>query len=358
MKELLEILCAHLEQGTPVALARVVAHKGSAPRGTGSRLLAGGQGLLAGTVGGGLAEAKTLEACQKALAEGTARVLDFSLTGVLAAKSDMICGGTLRVLVEPFFPATASLALFKALRAALTVGGATLVTHLGGLVPQGDAPFQANPVLSEHLGHTVLFPAAQAMGAALAQKTVGQLMAAVAPPQEAALCFVQGNAYFVDHFPPPLRMIIAGGGHVSRPTAQIAALAGFEVTVLDDRPEFAEASRFPQATAVHTAPEFAHCFDGLPITPRTYIVIVTRGHMHDASALAQALRTKAGYIGMIGSRRKKAEVYAGMRAMGFTDEDLDRVRCPIGLDIGAETPEEIGVSIVGECIAHRRGVRF
>ncbi|WP_027187471.1 XdhC family aldehyde oxidoreductase maturation factor [Desulfovibrio cuneatus] len=358
MKELLEIACAHLEQGTPVALARVVAHKGSAPRGTGSRLLAGVQGLLAGTVGGGLAEAKTLEACQQALAEGTARILDFSLTGMLAAKSDMICGGTLRVLVEPFFPATAPLALYKALLAALTARGATLVTRLGSILPQGDATFQVTPVLVEHLGHSVLFPAAEPMGVPLAQETVAQLMAAVAPPQEAALCRVQGDEYFVDYFPPPLRMIIAGGGHVSRPTAQIAALAGFEVTVLDDRPEFAEASRFPWATAVHMTPEFAHCFAGLPITPRTYIVIVTRGHVHDASALAQALRTEAGYIGMIGSRRKKAEVYAGMRAMGFTDEDLARVCCPIGLDIRAETPEEIAVSIVGECIAHLRGARF
>ncbi len=352
MKEIVQLLCDSLEKNTPVALARVVAHKGSAPRGTGSRLLAGGQGLLAGTIGGGLAEAKTLEACQQALAEGTARFLDFSLTGVLAAKSDMICGGTLRVLVEPFFPETAPLALFKALLAALPVGGATLVTNLGNKVPQ------AHHAYPEFLGHSVLFPNAQAMGAPLAQEVLGQLMAAVVPPQEAALCHVQGEEYFVDHFPPPLRMIIAGGGHVSRPTAHIAALAGFEVTVLDDRPEFAEAARFPWATAVCTAPDFAECFAGLPITPRTYIVIVTRGHLHDASALAQALRTKAGYIGMIGSRRKKAEVYAGMRAMGFTDEDLDRVRCPIGLDIGAETPEEIAVSIVGECIAHRRGVRF
>ena len=357
MKELLKTLCAELEQGSPVALARVVAHKGSAPRGTGSRLLAGGQGLLAGTVGGGLAEAKTLEACQQALAEGTARILDFSLTGVLAAKSDMICGGTLRVLVEPFFPDTAPLGLFKALLAALHQEGATLITCLGNSVPQGDATFKATAVLPEHVGHTVLFPAAKPMGAPLPQEAVAQLMAVVAPQQEAALCCVQGVEYFVDHFPPPLRMIIAGGGHVSRPTAHIAALAGFEVTVLDDRAEFAEASRFPEATAVHTAPEFAHCFVGLPITPRTYIVIVTRGHMHDAAALAQALRTKAGYIGMIGSKRKKAEVYAGMRAMGFTDQDLDRVRCPIGLAIGAETPEEIAVSIVGECIAHRRGAR-
>lgn len=355
MKELLELLCAHLEQGTPVALARVVAHKGSAPRGTGSRLLAGGQGLLAGTVGGGLAEAKTLEACQQALAEGSARIVDFSLTGVLAAKSDMICGGTLRVLVEPYFPATAPLALFKALLAALSDGGATLVTRLGNIVPQGDTSFQTTSVLPENFAHTVLFPQAQAMGAPLNQEAVGQLMAAVAPPQEAALCQVQGEEFFVDHFPPPLRMIIVGGGHVSRPTAQIAALAGFEVKVLDDRPEFAEASRFPQATAMQTAPGFANCFAGLPVTQRTYIVIVTRGHLHDAATLAQALHTAAGYIGMIGSKRKKAEVYSGMRAMGFTDADLNRVHCPIGLAIGAETPEEIAVSIVGECIAHRRG---
>ena len=102
-------------------------------------------------------------------------------------------------------------------------------------------------------------------------------------------------------------------------------------------------------------PDFAHCFDELAPGTRDYIVIVTRGHLHDGTVLAQALRTEATYIGMIGSSRKKEQVFQRMREEGFTQTDLERVHSPIGLAIGAETPEEIAISIIAQCIAHRRG---
>ena len=160
---------------------------------------------------------------------------------------------------------------------------------------------------------------------------------------------------FAEPYYPPQRLIIAGGGHVSRPTVTAGALAGFEVHVLDDRPEYARPERFPEAASTRVAPDFAHCFDAFNPGPRDYIVIVTRGHLHDGAVLAQALRTKATYIGMIGSSRKKEQVFQRMREEGFSTEDLDRVFSPIGLAIGAETPEEIAVSIIAQCIAHRRG---
>jgi xanthine dehydrogenase accessory factor len=160
------------------------------------------------------------------------------------------------------------------------------------------------------------------------------------------------DRWFLEPWIGPSPLYIAGAGHVSRPTAQVAAMAGFRVTVLDDRPEFANARRFPQAHEIRVQ-DLHSCLEDLPIGPDASLVIVTRGHVHDAAVLAQALRTPAGYIGMIGSRRKRDSIYQLLRGHGFGDADFARVHCPVGLDIGAETPEEIAVSIVAELIQNR-----
>jgi xanthine dehydrogenase accessory factor len=153
-------------------------------------------------------------------------------------------------------------------------------------------------------------------------------------------------------------LYIFGGGHVALPTTHLAAMTGFNVVVLDDRPEFSAAERFPEAAETHTIASFGTAFDNLPVNGSTYIIIVTRGHLHDRTVLAQALKTPAVYIGMIGSRRKRDEIYQGLLKDGYTAADIDRVHCPIGLAIGAGTPEEIAVSIVAEIIAVRAGLRL
>jgi len=163
-----------------------------------------------------------------------------------------------------------------------------------------------------------------------------------------------GGSYALEPWAAASPLYIFGAGHVSRPTAQVAALAGFRVTVLDDRPEFANAERFPQAET-RVLDGYDDCFAKLSAGPGAFVVIVTRWHVHDAEVLGQALSTGAGYIGMIGSRRKRDAVYQRLRGQGFTDADLARVHCPIGLDIGAETPEEIAVSIVAELVQARAG---
>lgn len=122
----------------------------------------------------------------------------------------------------------------------------------------------------------------------------------------------------------------------------------------DDRAEFANAERYPRAREVSVLDSFADCFDELGSDD--YVVIVTRGHLHDRDVLAQALNTGAGYIGMIGSSRKREGVYRSLLAGGYTEDDLQRVHCPIGLAIGADTPEEIAVSIVAEMIRNRAGL--
>jgi xanthine dehydrogenase accessory factor len=129
-------------------------------------------------------------------------------------------------------------------------------------------------------------------------------------------------------------------------------MADFRVVVIDDRPMFANLERFPDADQVLVEP-FEMAFDKLQINPRSYVVIVTRGHLHDGVVLEQAVQTDAGYIGMIGSRRKIAVLYKDLMEKGIKKELLDRVHAPIGLHIHSETPAEIAISIMAELIKVR-----
>jgi xanthine dehydrogenase accessory factor len=149
-------------------------------------------------------------------------------------------------------------------------------------------------------------------------------------------------------------LFVFGGGHIAVPLVKMAAMVGFRITVIDERPEFGCAERFPEAEKALSA-EIPQAYNQLEIDKGAYIVIITHGHKGDEAALEGALRTPAKYIGMIGSKAKNAAVYSHLTAKGFTAEDLARVHGPIGLRIKAQTPEEIAVSILGEMIAVKRG---
>jgi xanthine dehydrogenase accessory factor len=144
-----------------------------------------------------------------------------------------------------------------------------------------------------------------------------------------------------------------GAGHVAQPTAHLAAMVGFQVWVLDDRKDYAHPERFPEAQRVKVLDSFERAFTDLAVTSDSYVIIFTHGHLHDKIVLAQALTTDAGYIGMIASRRKRNTIYDALRAEGVPQSQIDRVHSPIGIAIGAETPEEIAVSIVAEMILQR-----
>lgn len=146
-----------------------------------------------------------------------------------------------------------------------------------------------------------------------------------------------------------------GAGHVAQQVAPLARLVDFRTVVMDDRSEFANRQRFPDADEITVLQSFDGCLQGLDIDRESYIVIVTRGHLHDKVVLEQALRTDARYIGMIGSRVKRARIFGELKENGFNENDLARVHSPIGTNISAETPEEIGISIVGELIQARAG---
>jgi xanthine dehydrogenase accessory factor len=152
----------------------------------------------------------------------------------------------------------------------------------------------------------------------------------------------------------PATLVIIGGGHIGKALAIIGDLCGFSVEVVDDRPVYANAERFPEAERV-TQGRFDEVLEGYPIDSNTYVVCVTRGHKHDETSLRAVAGSPAAYVGMIGSKRRVSAVLQHLVEDGVDPEAVARVHTPIGLDIGAETPEEIAVSIMAEIIMARRG---
>ncbi len=336
MRSILSHLCTLLEEGQTAVLASIVDSTGSAPRSHGTRMLYCHDGRLLGTIGGGELEGKCIARAREMLAGGTDYdLLRFALNAGEAAAVGMICGGNVLVLLQRLAPEAGATAFFQGLRQAFAAGAAPLLLTL---MPQEGAP--------RLLVHVPGDAAAPDLVPELRDEVLRRIGRSDLP-------YTVTSAFGTLHAEPlvrPLRLHLAGAGHVALATAHMAGFLGYEVVVIDDRPEFASRERFPQASEVRVSP-FANCLGQL--TAGDYVVIVTRGHLHDQEVLAQALRTGAGYIGMIGSRRKRDAIYTALRQQGVSESDLGRVHSPIGLPIGGESPEEIALSIMAEIQQYR-----
>lgn len=162
-----------------------------------------------------------------------------------------------------------------------------------------------------------------------------------------------GRMFIAEPYFPESRLIVLGGGHIALPLVEFASKCGFSVSVADDRPTFANEQRFPWAKKV-VCESFSRCIPLLNINASAFVVIITRGHRHDIDCLKQVLGLETAYTGMIGSRRRVRAAMEQLLAEGYPKEKLDEVRAPIGLDIGAQTPEEIAISILSEVIKYKR----
>ncbi|HDP36433.1 MAG TPA: xanthine dehydrogenase [Candidatus Atribacteria bacterium] len=256
MTEILKEALRRVDKGEVIALVTVVETKGSTPRGGGAKMLVNKDGLIAGTIGGGVTEARVIEEAKQAMKEGKGRFLVYHLTKEQAALDEgAICGGEMKV--------------------------------------------------------------------------------------------------FIDVLQPKEEVLIFGAGHIAVYVSKLMKMIGFKVTVIDDREEFANKERFPEADEI-IAEDIKKALSHLKITHSTYIIVVTRGHLRDEEALGSVIRSNAAYIGMIGSRKKNATVFQHLEEQEVSAQELKKVHAPIGIDIGAQTPEEIAVSIMAEVIQVRR----
>ena len=299
------------------ALATVACARGSTPVPVGTKMLVGEAGRLVGTVGGGCVEADVIGVALDAERRGTPALVTHHLNADLAGDLGLSCGGTVEIFIEPLLPDARYVAALEG--AATAVAG--LVTTATDWTAGVDKRFE--PVAAE-----------RAAGPAAALS--------------------RDRRQVLERITPAPRVIVFGAGHVGAAFARAAAAAGFRVVLLDDRPEFADAAHFPpEMTVVSGAVE--EVLDRFPIAAADAVVIATRGHRQDAEILARVAASPAGYVGLLGSRRKKAVVTKGLAAAGVPRAALRRVHVPVGLAIGAVTPEEIAVSVVAELIAWRRG---
>jgi xanthine dehydrogenase accessory factor len=346
MKTIADTACDLLTRGKTFVLATIVSHLGSTPRTSGSKMIVTADGRGIGTIGGGLLEAGVMARAVELIPLGQSAVMPFDLNYDTIASMDMICGGQAEVLLDCLRPGNAERAVFEKWRQILTEGAPGCFLTI--VMAEGEAVDRVIHCLITAGGNIQgIFP--------LTDFEREKIMAAAATPGVKTLAF--DGAFVVVE--PAGRVCAAhffGAGHVARPTAHLAALVGFRVHVYDDRREYANRERFPDAHAIHLLETFDQAFAGPAPGPDDFVVILTRGHLHDQNVLARALSTRAGYIGMIGSRKKRKTIYRNLIDQGISQADIDRVHAPIGLAIGAETPEEIAVSIVAELIAVRAGI--
>jgi xanthine dehydrogenase accessory factor len=344
MHRLVEQAWEALAQGRPVVLATVTARQGSAPRAVGARMLIPAEAPPLGTIGGGLLEGRAIEASRRLLAAGRSAWLHVDLTHEDVAAMDMICGGSVDILLDCLNPGPEQVALFDHWRRLLAARAhGRFVTVVQGACPA-----------IEGIDHFLILPDGSLQGACpLSPADLDRLREASAPSPDLHVMTLGDATVLWEQPSPAVTALFCGAGHVAQASAALAARVDFRVEVLDDRREFANAARFPTAHAVHVIPDFGQALAVCPADTGTFVVILTRGHLHDRTVLAQALRSPAAYIGMIGSRRKRAAIFADLLREGFLDSDLARVHAPIGVDIGAETPEELAVSIVAELIQAR-----
>ena len=306
--------------------------------------MVGAGGQFWGTIGGSSIEAAAIREAGTVLKDAQSRMLDFDLNGQDAGAKGMICGGEAAILLDYIAPNLENKDFASAWYQAVLRGETFFVL----------TQFQNKEGDCWVLGHAVFYQDGRLTGnCALDAAEIEDLRTELHNITAAAVFTVRDTQTLVVSERKVSTLYCCGAGHVAVPTAHIAALAGFRVVVLDDRAEYANEERFPEAFKIIVVNDFSHALDGLEIDKDSFIVIVTRGHKFDREVLEQSLSTCAGYIGMISSRRKKAALFEALVAKGVTQSSLDRVHSPIGLDIGGETPGEIAVSIVAELIQVR-----
>jgi len=332
-----------LGQGQRLVLALVLNQDGSTPRGTGTRMILGPETI--GTIGGGWIEACVMQTAREMLGKPGAVIRSFDLTSQIADGMDMICGGHMDILIESLIPDEQNCHVFSNLSRMLNGRQeGCLITEIRE--SEADSYFvrrQIHPV-----NETGIDPLT------IPDTVCDVLDSAIRSANFPVVANDGSRRFLIESIAPDETVYLFGAGHVSLQTAIVSQLIGFETVILDDRPAFANPERFPNADEIRVIPSFDQALDGLVIDGKSYIVILTRGHLHDKTVLGQALQTPARYIGMIGSRKKRDAIYTALAAEGFTQTDLQRVHSPVGLPIGAQTPEEIAVSIAAELIRVRR----
>jgi xanthine dehydrogenase accessory factor len=354
VKELLPTIEAWGDAAASAGRAVVVRTFGSAPRPEGAVLLMTADGRIAGSVSGGCVEGAAAEEIERARRTGRSRVIRYGISDEQAWDVGLACGGTIDVLVEPAIPPAA----LSAARAAVARGGRGTVVvtplppdsppaELGEHRPGEGAPPAATLLVDESGLHGTLGD--PALDAALVEAATDALRRGASRTVE-----LGGRSVFVEAFPVRPRLVIVGATEVARSLAAIAGTLGYERVVIDARPAFGAKERFPDVEQLMNEwPDEA--FTAIGLGPDDAVAVLSHDPKFDEPAIAEAFQRGARYVGAVGSRKTQADRRSRLREAGVGDEDLARLRGPIGLDLGGRAPAETALAIMAEIVADRYG---
>lgn len=337
MRDLLPDIEAWGAEAQPLSLATVVKTWGSAPRAAGAKMVVSADGRIAGSVSGGCVEAAVIEAAQEAARTGTPRLLSFGVADDTAWAVGLACGGAIDVFVEA--PDDAGLAEMASLAAGDSAAAVATVLdgpHLGRrLFLRGDAQIRG----------TLKGP--------LSQKVSAAARAALAEGKSARVPIADTDV-FIEVMRPAPKLVIVGGVHIAIPLTWMARSLGYRTIVVDPRPAFGRADRFPQAHEIISAwPDEA--LNQIGLNAESAVAVLTHDPKLDDPALRASLVSPAFYVGALGSKQTQAKRRDRLLAAGLSESQVGRLRAPIGLDLGGRTPEEIAVSVLAQIVAVRNG---
>lgn len=337
-----------LKQWPECVLATVVHTEGSTPQKSGSSALIGSSGLIAGTIGGGKTEFKVIEEAKLRLQTKKSGMFTFELRGDIASGSESICGGSMIILIDA--TPERHLPVFTRLKNSLDQRQGGVLLTLADASDSGDVKIvrqwiaEENQTLEQELKN--LRPAVSEMLQNVHAESVRTI------PFNGMETLAKGCG-LIERIVPNPSLIIAGAGHVGQALAHLGKFLGFSVTVWDDRPEYADPLKIADADVVLTGP-MEESLSKVSIQNDCYVVIVTRGHKTDGEVLRQVIGSDAAYIGMMGSKAKIAKMKTLFFENGWaTPAQWSRIHTPVGLDIGAQTVEEIAISIAAELVKVR-----
>lgn len=342
-------LDAWTAEGQPIARAVVVRSFGSAPRPEGAVLIVAGDGRLAGSVSGGCVEGAAYEEIEKARADGRERVIRYGISDEQAWDVGLACGGTIDVLIEPAVPAAAFSAAHQPGRAVITRLPADAPPPEFGAHTPGAGEPPVDPIVVDDDGTMIGSTGSAEADAALVEAAVDALNRGRSKTVEAA-----GRQWFVEAYPRRPRLVIVGAVQAAIPLVSMARTLGYETVVIDGRPAFARADRFPELDRMVLGwPD--EVADEIGLGPNDAVAVLSHDVKFDEPAIVTALARGCRYVGAVGSKKTQADRRERLLRAGVTPDDLARLRGPIGLDLGGREPAETALSILSEIVAARYG---
>lgn len=333
MRTLFSSVFDALSRGEGVVLCSVIRSDGSTPRGAGAKMAVFADGSIAGTIGGGAVEFRCIGRAREVFNAKTALVETFTLTHNAEKDIGMICGGSVSVFLSYLSPDDTNLT--------------ALLTELLSACAERRPTWLVTRIAEHEAAQMGLFD--QKNGLRYLSEIGTDAVSALA---RAGALLSDDGTFSVEPIVSAITAYVFGGGHVSAALIPVITRIGFPVVLVEDRAEFADEKRFPDAVKRIVTP-YPGAFEKLTVTADDYIIIMSRGHQGDYALIRQALKTDAAYIGVIGSRKKIESTNNRLKAEGFDDAAIARLHTPIGLPILAETPDEIAISIAAELILTR-----